>query len=120
MINEIGQVICGQRGIVVDLTVLALGGGPRFPAIGLVKDVRVFLAIEGGFGRFVVFECVEVFEEEQPRGLLGVVEFAGAAGIFPENVVDIFEGLFEHGRQILEKNARKNQDLPTIIHKMSS
>ena len=52
--------------------------------------------------------------------MLGVVEFAGAAGIFPENVVDIFEGLFEHGRQILEKNARKNQDLPTIIHKMSS
>jgi hypothetical protein len=28
--------------------------------------------------------------------LLGVVEFTRAAGILPEDVVDIFEGLFEH------------------------
>jgi hypothetical protein len=24
-------------------------------------------------------------------------EFAGAVGVFPEDVVDVFEGLFEHG-----------------------
>ena len=45
----------------------------------------------------VLFEAVEVFEEEEPGGLLGVVEFGGAAGFFPEDVVDVFEGLFEHG-----------------------
>lgn len=43
-----------------------------------------------------MFEGVEVFQEEQPRGLLGVVEFAGATGVFPEDVVNVFEGLFEH------------------------
>jgi hypothetical protein len=28
--------------------------------------------------------------------LLGVVELGGAAGLFAQNVVDVFEGLFEH------------------------
>jgi len=58
--------------------------------------VGVFLAVERGFGGLVVFEGIEVFQEEQPRGLLGVVEFAGATGIFPEDIIDVFEGLFEH------------------------
>jgi hypothetical protein len=30
--------------------------------------------------------------------LLGVVEFAGAAGVPIQDVVDVFECLFEHGR----------------------
>ena len=96
-VDELDEVVAGEGGVVVDLAVLALGRGPRFPAIGLVEDVGVVLAIEGGFSGLVVFEGVEVFQEEQPRGLLGVVEFAGAAGVFPENVVDVFESLFEHG-----------------------
>ena len=80
----------------IDLGVFAFGSGPRFPAIRLIENVRVFFAIKGGFGGFVVLQGVEVFQEEQPGGLLGVVEFAGAAGVFPENVVDIAEGLFKH------------------------
>jgi hypothetical protein len=28
--------------------------------------------------------------------LLGVIEFGGAAGFFPKDVIDVFEGLFEH------------------------
>jgi hypothetical protein len=34
--------------------------------------------------------------------LLGVVEFAGAPGVFPEDVVDVFEGLFKHGGYLQE------------------
>ena len=41
-------------------------------------------------------ESVQVFQKEQPGGLLGVVEFGGAAGLFPRHIVDIFEGMFEH------------------------
>ena len=37
-----------------------------------------------------------VFQEEEPGALLGVVQFAGASGVFPEDVVDVFEGLLEH------------------------
>jgi len=44
----------------------------------------------------LALQIVEIFEEQQPRGLLGVIEFGGAAGLFPEHVVDILEGLFEH------------------------
>ena len=28
--------------------------------------------------------------------MLGVVQLGGTAGLFPENVVDVFEGLFKH------------------------
>jgi hypothetical protein len=77
---------------------LFLGGGPGFPAVGFVEDVGVFFAVEGGFVGFVLFEAVEIFEEEEPGGLLGVVELGGAAGFFAEGVVDVAEGLFEHFR----------------------
>ena len=50
-----------------------------------------------GYGGSVLFKVFEIFQEEQPGGLLGVVEFGGASGFFAEDVVDVFEGLFEHG-----------------------
>ena len=35
-----------MRRVVVELAVLALGRGPGFPAVGLVEDVGVFLAVQ--------------------------------------------------------------------------
>ena len=80
----------------VDLPVLALGRGPALPAVGFIEDEGVFLAFQRGFVCPVLFQAVEIFQEEEPGGLLGVVEFRGATGLFPENVVDVFEGLFKH------------------------
>ena len=42
------------------------------------------------------FQIVEIFEEQQPGGLLGIVEFRRAAGFFPKHIVDVLEDLFEH------------------------
>jgi hypothetical protein len=67
----------------VNLAVLALGRGPFFPAVGLVEDVGVLLAFERGFVGPVLFKRIQVFQEEEPRGLFGVVQFGGAAGLFP-------------------------------------
>ena len=39
----------------------------------------------------------DLFQEQQPGRLFGVVELAGASGVFPEDVVDVLEGLFKHG-----------------------
>ena len=55
-----------------------------------------FFPVERGFVGPVLLQRVEVFQEEEPGGLLGVVELRGAARLFPENVVDILEGLFKH------------------------
>ena len=60
-VDESQQVIPGQRGVMVDLPVLALGRGSRFPAKGLVDDPRVFLAVDGGFNGLVALQGVEVF-----------------------------------------------------------
>ena len=96
LIDEIAEVVAGQGLVVVELAVLALRRGPALPAVGLVEDVGVLLALQRGLGRLVLLQPVEVLQEQQPRRLLGVVELGRAAGLFPENVVDVLEGLFKH------------------------
>jgi hypothetical protein len=96
-VDEGDEVITSQGGVVVDLTVFGLRGSPRFPAVGRIENVGVFSSFKSGFGRLVGLQGVEVFQKEEPRGLLRVIELAGATGVFPEDVVDVFEGLFEHG-----------------------
>jgi hypothetical protein len=96
-IDEGQQVIAGHRGIVIELAVLALGRGPARPAVGFVEDARVFLSVQRCLGGPVLLQGVEIFQEQQPGGLLGVIQLAGATGIFPEDVINVFEGLFEHG-----------------------
>ena len=41
--------------------------------------------------RALLFQVIEIFEEEQPAGLLDVVELGGTARLFPQDVVDIPE-----------------------------
>ena len=95
-VDEVAEVVAGQRLVVVELAVLALGRGPAFPAIGLVEDGGVFPARQRGLGGFHLLQVVEVLEEEKPGGLLGVVELGGASGFAAEDVINVFEGLLEH------------------------
>ena len=97
IVDEVGEVVASHGLLVVDrLAVGLLRRGPRVPAVGLGQDVVVLLAVQLGLGGFVLLEAVEVFEEQQPGGLLGVIELGGAAGFFAEGIVDVPEGLFEH------------------------
>jgi hypothetical protein len=48
-----------------------------------------------GLGLLVALQVIEIFEKEQPRGLLGVIELRSAARLFPEDIVDVFECLLE-------------------------
>jgi hypothetical protein len=62
---------------------------------GLVQQ-RLFQRFQRGLGDPVLFQIIEVFQEQQPEGLFGVIEFCGATGFLAENVINVFEGLFEH------------------------
>jgi hypothetical protein len=94
-VDEIAEVVAGQRFVVVELAVLVLGRSPTFPAVWLVEDAGLFFAVERGFGGFVLFESGEIFQEQQPRGLFGVIQLRGATGFLVENVVNALEGAFE-------------------------
>ncbi len=91
------QVVAGHGGVVVEAAVLGLGRGPGVPAIGGFEDEDVPLAFQGRLGGLVLFQTVEVLEEQEPGGLFRVVQFGGAAGLFPEDIVDVLERLFKHG-----------------------
>ena len=43
------------------------------------------------------FQVIQIFEKQNPRGLFRVIQLGGATRLFPENIIDIFESLFEHG-----------------------
>gem|GEM_PF-5948500 len=44
----------------------------------------------------VLLQSIEVFQEQQPGRLLSVVELGRATRLFPEDVVNVLEGLFKH------------------------
>ncbi len=95
-IDKIHQVITGQRAVVVQLAIRILGGSSAFPAVGFIEDVTVALALQHGLSGLVLFQPIQIFQEQQPGRLLGVIEFGGTAAFFPERVVDVLEGLFKH------------------------
>jgi hypothetical protein len=98
LVDEVAQVVAGERLVVVELAVLALRRGPAFPTVGGVENVAVLLPVEGRLIGEILFQPVEVFQKQQPRCLLGVVEFGRASRLFAEDIVDILEGLFKHWR----------------------
>jgi len=95
-IYEFGKIWPILRFIVVYLAVLALGRGPFRPAVRLVEDETLLLLFQSSLIGFVLLQPVQIFQEEEPRGLLGIVQLARTARFFPEDVVDVFEGLLEH------------------------
>ncbi|MGB8474154.1 MAG: hypothetical protein WCE61_08730 [Candidatus Acidiferrum sp.] len=69
-----------------------------------------------GVGGALLLERFEIFEEEEPGSLLDVVELGGAAGFLAEDIVDVFEDLFEHGAtNIRNLNVKENSKL-NLIH----
>ena len=47
----------------------------------------------------VLLETIQVLEKQQPRRLLGVIQLRRASRLFPEDVIDVLEGLFKHRQQ---------------------
>ena len=94
---EVAEVVAGKGGVMVEFAILILGCGPGFPTIEFVEDVGVLLSLQLGFVGSVLFESFEVLQEEEPGGLLRVVQLSSAASFFEETVVNIFERLLELG-----------------------
>ena len=95
-VDEVDQVVAGQRGVVVELAVLGLRRGPGLPAVGLGDDRRVVLPSSSASSRRSLLEIVEVLEEQQPRGLLGIVELGREPLIVPHDPVYVVESVLEH------------------------
>jgi len=110
-VHKVTQVISRHRFVVVALAVLTPRRGPRTPAIGTVGNASVLPALQRGLAALVLLKVVEVFQEQQPGSLLGVVKLGRAAGFLPKDVINISKSLFGHkhlslrvGVQILPKS----------------
>ena len=94
-VDEIDEVVARQRPVVVERPILPLGRRPGLPTVGLVDDVDVVLALQRRLGGPVRLKVVKILQEQQPRSLLGVVEFRRAPRLFPEHIVDVLECLLK-------------------------
>ncbi len=94
-VDEIKQVGAGHCIVVIELAIRGARRGPYGPAIFFVEDKVVLLSIHLGDLRLVVLQRFQIFKEQQPRALLGVIQLAGATGILVQDVVDIFKRLLE-------------------------
>ena len=99
-VDEIAEVVAGQGRVVVEFAVLVLGCGPASPSGRACRGCRrISFRRARPRSALSCFEAVEVFQEQQPGSLLGVIQLGGAAGLLAEHVVDVPEGLFEHSTQ---------------------
>ncbi len=94
-VHEVAQVVAREGGVVIQLAAAVLRRRPATPAVGLLQDGAIAAALQGGHGGPVVFEPVEVLEEQQPGGLLGIIELGAAAGLLAQAVVDGAERLLK-------------------------
>jgi len=55
-----------------------------------IHEVAQVVASQGrGFGALVLLKIVEVLQEQEPGGLLGVIDLSGAPGFFPKDIIDV-------------------------------
>jgi len=59
--------------------------------------VGIFLALQFGLGALVLLQIVEVFQKQQPGGLLSVMKLSGTTGLFPEDVIDVLKACSNTG-----------------------
>jgi hypothetical protein len=76
-VDELPEVVPSEGVVVVDLSVVALRRRPPRPSVRLGEDEAMGLTVKRGFRGLVLLERVEVLQEQEPRGLLGVVQLAG-------------------------------------------
>ena len=81
--------------MIIELAAGVLRCRPAVPAVALLENGRIGAALQDGHGGLVVFEPVEVLEEQQPGRLLGVVELGAAAGLLAQAIVDGAERLLK-------------------------
>jgi len=63
-----------------------------------------------------LLKIIQVLQEQQPGGLLGIVKLGCATGFFPKNVINISKSLFEHGHLIsaaLSQGSRASRSCET-------
>jgi hypothetical protein len=90
-VDEIPQIVPGQRRVVIQLAVAAFGRGSTLPAVRRIEDERIRLPRQRRHGRLILLQPVQIFQEQQPRGLLGTVQFRRASRLFAKRAVNVLE-----------------------------
>ena len=81
-VHIVDQVGPGERAIVVELAAGILGRRPAAPPMRSIQDGRVGAAGEVYLDRPLGLQVVQIFQEQEPAGLLDIVELGGAPGLF--------------------------------------
>ena len=106
-VDKINKVITHKCVGCVVFSVFGAGHGPVVPAVAFGYYGLVGLVLQFCFYLFGFLQIVQVFEEQNPRGLLYVIKFAGAAFVGTQAVVQVFYCLLESHMLIFAYNSPK-------------
>lgn len=63
LVDELTEIVPGERLVVVQPAVRILGRSPALPAVLLVEDVAVLPALECRLGSLVLLKVVQILQE---------------------------------------------------------
>ena len=95
-IHEVDEILSDKSDMMIDLPILSLRYCPSIPLELWSDEWTVFSTREDRDITTIPFEIIKILQEEDPWGLLDIVECTPTSSIFVEDIIDIFEGLFEH------------------------
>ncbi len=82
-IHKIDQIIARHRLVMVQLPILILRRRPLLPAKLTRNDRRVTLSRQLRRILFIFLEISQIFQEQNPRSLLHVIQLTGTPRVFP-------------------------------------
>ena len=97
LVDEVAEVIAPLERCCGRACHPCLSARPSFPSGRACRGYRCRSSLQRRLIGEVLLEAVEVFQEQQPGRLLGIVELGRASCLLPQDVVDVLEGLFKHG-----------------------
>ena len=102
LVDELHEIVAGHSVNLVRFSGGSFGCSPGRPTMEASNDAVIVLVLEFSLEFQLGFKVIKVFEEEQPGGLLDIVELIATTGLVTQNLIDCVESaLVFHGKKNL-------------------
>ena len=99
-VHKLHQVGTRHGLVMVKLSILAFGTCPHVPAVLFAQNRIVMLSPQCGLIGLLRLQFMQMTEEQHPGGLSNVIEFTVGSCILVQDVINVLECVFKHGKRL--------------------